>query len=246
MKMNILIPALVLSCLSSCNSVEENKTAVNDSVVNKSDTGSLVYGIDISKYQGDEIDFLDKKKDSLVFVICKATEGIDLVDPDFSNNWKMIEEKGFTRGAYHFYHCDDDTLLQAQNFLSVLDSFSKNDLPPIVDFEETGAAGCAASGIQKNLLAFLRQVEKKSGRIPMVYTDNNTADHYLTDPAFSRYALYIANYTKSGSPLIPGLWKTQSWTIWQKTDSLKLSGSYNDFDMFNGSREDFKNFISSH
>lgn len=36
----------------------------------------FVYGIDISKYQGDEVAFLDKQKDSLSFIICKATEGI--------------------------------------------------------------------------------------------------------------------------------------------------------------------------
>ena len=63
----------------------------------------FVYGIDVSDFQGDEVDFLDKQKDSLSFVICKATEGITYTDPEFQNNWKTIPEKGFIRGAYHFY-----------------------------------------------------------------------------------------------------------------------------------------------
>jgi lysozyme len=205
-----------------------------------------IYGIDISKYQGDEIDFLEDNKDSLSFVVCKATEGINLTDPDFSNNWKMIKEKGFIRGAYHFYHCGGDTILQARNFLSALDSLAVTDLPPIIDFEEAGVNGCPPSGVQTNLLGFLRQVEKKSGRIPIIYTDNNTANNHLTDPVFAKYPLYIADYSKSQSPIVPNLWKVQNWAIWQKTDSLKLDGNYYDFDVYNGHMMDLKNFIKTH
>src|SRR5688572_591209 len=135
MKVNILIRALILSWLLSCNSVEENKTTVNDSVVTKSDPGSLIYGLDISNYQGDEIDFLNKKKDSLFFVICKATEGLTVTDSTFDRNWKAIQGKGFIKGAYHFYHCTDDPVRQAEYFSSVIGPLSKDDFPPVIDFE---------------------------------------------------------------------------------------------------------------
>jgi lysozyme len=61
-----------------------------------------VCGIDISKFQGNEINQLNKQTDQLTFIICKATEGITYTDPDFKTNWPMIQSKGYVRGAYHF------------------------------------------------------------------------------------------------------------------------------------------------
>lgn len=226
-----------LLALSSCNSPGDN---------NKNNNVSFAYGIDISKYQGDEIDFLNKNKDSLSFVICKATEGISIIDPDFRNNWTMIKTKGFIRGAYHFYHCSDSIVSQSQNFLSALDALEPSDLPPIIDFEEAGTMDCPRSEVQKNLLAFLTLIEKETGRIPMIYTDDNTAMEFISDTAFAKYPLYIADYSKSPSPLLPDIWKPRGWAIWQKTDSLKLAGSYDDFDMYNGNLSDLKNFIRDH
>ena len=51
---------------------------------------SVARGIDISKYQGDEVAMLNKHKDALSFIICKATEGVTFTDPDFIMNWKLI------------------------------------------------------------------------------------------------------------------------------------------------------------
>ena len=148
-------------------------------------TLGLVYGIDISKFQGDEIDFITRKQDTLTFVICKATEGLTIIDPDFKNNWTNITQKGFIRGAYHFYHCGDDPVKQAAHFLSAVDSFSRTDFPPIVDFEETSiASNCPTAQVQKNLLIFLNQLEQKTGRKPVIYTDNNIGSRYLANALF--------------------------------------------------------------
>lgn len=243
MKRNILMHVITLFLLS-CHSPESDKNTNNTAGNGK--TFPSVYGIDISKYQGDEVDVLTRNKDSLVFVICKATEGVNLIDPDFRSNWQMIKQKGFIRGAYHFYHCGDDTILQSQHFLSALDSLSDTDFSPIIDVEETGTNDCPPAVVQENLLGFIRQVEKGTGRIPMIYTDNNTAGRFITDPAFSRYPLYIADYVSAAQPAVPVIWATQEWTIWQKTDSLKLDGEYNDFDIYNGPVSNLKKFITTH
>ncbi len=201
-----------------------------------------VFGIDISRYQGNEINFLNKQVDKLSFIICKATEGITYTDSSFKTNWPAIQAKGYVRGAYHFYHCNDDPSKQVANYLGVMGAFSDTDFPPIVDFEESSIdAGVNKASIQPNLLQFLTLLEQKTGRKPLIYTDNNTANAYLTDPSFAGYALWIANYNSTLK--IPNVWK--NWTIWQQSQSYKLNGQLNDYDVFNGDSNAFSNFIQS-
>jgi lysozyme len=207
-------------------------------------TLAQAYGIDISKYQGDEIDFIDKKQDTLAFVICKATEGVTMIDPDFKNNWAVITKKGFTRGAYHFYHCGDDPIKQADHFLSAVDSFSSADFPPIIDFEETSIdKTCAVNTIQSNLLVFLKEIKKRTNRTPIIYTDNNIGGRYLENQAFSEYPLFIADYQNGNTPRLPGAWKNQKWAIWQKSESYVIHSTTDDFDIFNGTIHELNKFI---
>ncbi|MEL6132446.1 MAG: GH25 family lysozyme [Bacteroidota bacterium] len=55
--------------------------------------GTHLVGIDISKFQGDEIQTLNSQKDSLSFIFCKATGGETYVDPKFKTNWQTINER---------------------------------------------------------------------------------------------------------------------------------------------------------
>lgn len=207
---------------------------------------ALANGIDLSHYQGDEVDYLNKKSDQLSFVICKATEGLKYTDPDFKNNWDMIKNKGFTRGAYHFYHCADSPEKQAQFFLTVIGNITTADFPPIVDFEENSIdKSCKKSDIQKNLLIFLQLLKKETGRQPIIYTDLNTGNAYLNDETLSSYPLWIANYNGEASPTQPSVWKNKRWTLWQKTSSYKLGDNVNDFDIYNGNLIEFRTFIAN-
>jgi lysozyme len=258
MKQFILFAAITFFC--SCITEEQDEktsssdttTAVSNDTTSKAlittppAAGGLVCGIDISKYQGDEIDFLNKKQDTLTFVICKATQGLTITDPDFNNNWKTITNKGFIRGAYHFYQCADDPVKQAQFFLSVVDSFSKQGFAPIIDVEESSmSANCSASQIQNNLLVFLKQIEQRTGRKPIIYTDNNTGNRYLANAAFASYPLFIADYNNTASPALPGAWKSKQWHLWQKSESYKILSTQDDFDVFNGGLQELQIFISS-
>lgn len=207
-------------------------------------TDLTISGIDISHFQGDEIDYLNKKGSQLDFVICKATEGLTYTDPDFATNWKLIQQQGFVRGAYHFYHCADDPVKQANYFLTTVGTISKTDFPLIVDFEENSIdQGCSKSTIQKNLLQFLSILEQKTGRKPILYTDTNIGNSQINESVFSNYCLWIADYNPVTTPSVPTVWKTKSWTIWQKTQSYSLDSYTNDFDVFNGNYSDFVKMI---
>lgn len=226
-------------------------TAVTDTVNKntakvKGDEAPFLYGVDISSYQGDEIDFLNKQQDTLSFVICRATLGITVTDADFANNWKMIPEKGFVRGAYHVYECDDDPNKQVQHFLEVLGTLAPGDLPPILDFEQAGLAGVTdKQKIQSDLLTFLSAVEAATGRTPLIYVSPDFANEYLADPAFAKYPLYVADYDGLNQPVMPSTWKSSQWTLWQKTDSAEVNSNLNDFDLFNGNLQALKSFTGA-
>lgn len=193
------------------------------------------FGIDISQFQGDEISFLNSKTDELAFVICKATEGITYTDPDFARNWKTIGEKGFIRGAYHFYRSKDDPTKQAEHFIHAINDLKKKNLPPIVDFEGAGIdKSQSVEVVQKGLLQFLVLVEKDLDRVPIIYVDRPIGNKYLNDPVFSKYPLWIADYTKNEKPNLPATWAKEGWTFWQKSSSHLIDAKKNDFDQFNG------------
>lgn len=240
---------ILLFCICPSCTTKNKDTAITGLTGKVSQTfrDTSVTGIDISKFQGDEIDFITKKKDTLSFIICKATEGCTEKDPDFKNNWKMIREKGFTRGAYHFYHCGDAPNLQAEHFLSVLEPVLISDFPPIIDFEEKSIDGNDEKiNIQKNLLLFLKLIAQKTKRTPIIYTDKYTADAYLNDPQFATYDLWIAYYHPDATgPLLPAIWEKKKWLIWQKNNHYKISHTANDFDIFNGNQADLRRYIDS-
>jgi len=265
MKLHItLFIALAIALNFSCESNQKNNTnetigkenyvgsiSTNDtldsSTAKDKKTSAFVYGIDISKYQGEEVDFLDKQKDSLSFIICKATEGITYTDPEFKNNWATIPQKGFIRGAYHFYRSNDNPESQVDNFFKVVGTFKKTDLPPIVDFEEGGIdKSQSIELIQSNLLIFLNELEKKSNRKPIIYTDLSSGNKYLSDSKFSEYPLWIANYNGKASPNLPATWKKTKWLFWQKNSSYKIGSIQNDFDVFNGDSSELLEFIKTH
>lgn len=220
-----------------------------NSIESQSNAGTkAAYGIDISEYQGGLIDFLNNKTDSLDFIICKATEGVTIQDTAFNSNWNLIKSKGFIPGCYHFYHCQDNITLQADNYLNAVKSFASDDMPPIVDFEENSvSANCTTADIQTGLLNFLDTLMKRTGRKPIVYTNPNTADMYLKDSRFSNYALWVADPTEAKNPLVPSVWKSNGWTIWQKSwKYAAVVKDTSDFDVFNGDRDSLKKFIETY
>jgi lysozyme len=66
-----------------------------------------IHGIDVS-HHNNKIDWHRVKnsiedKVDISFCFIKATEGEDLKDQDFGNNWREAKKTGLMRGAYHFY-----------------------------------------------------------------------------------------------------------------------------------------------
>lgn len=207
-----------------------------------------VYGLDISLNQATEIDKLSPAANGLAFIICKATDGVGYIDPDFANNWSKAAQNGFIRGAYHFYRCADDPTVQAKKFVKAVGSLSAGDLPPAIDIEEAGLAKCPEDydKVRTSVLIWLTTVETATGRKPLIYTDVSTATTYLNDSEFASYPLYIADYGVSEPTIADTVWANTGWVFWQKSGSYLIGKTENDYDAFNGDMDALRSFIANH
>jgi lysozyme len=236
-KITFLLICLAFCQLSSCEPGKKCKEPCPPKCKQQ-----VAYGIDISHYQGNELDFVARKRDSLSFVICKATEGKTFVDPKFKSNWELLKKKKFIRGAYHYFRCEDQPEAQANLYINTVGELGLSDLPPIVDVEVVDQC-TSHTEIQNRLLAFLEILKKRTRRIPMIYVDPSFANEYLRDRRFAKYPLWVADWTSAAKPSLPSTWRTAGWTLWQKTNEYDIHSTKTDFDCFNGNVEELKQFI---
>ncbi len=192
---------------------------------------SIEAGIDVAWPQGARYNW-EQWKDKIEFGMCKATEGLTIRDPDFTDNWNGMWEldRLMPRFAYHYFHAQDDPELQAEFFVSTVKA---DGLLPgdnlVMDIEATQQNGTndnlPAATVAAYAVEFLHHV---NGVAPehrvLVYTN----------PAFAlagncagmgAWYLWIAHYGVP-KPEVPPPWK--EWTFWQHGDSPV------DTDEFNG------------
>jgi GH25 family lysozyme M1 (1,4-beta-N-acetylmuramidase) len=204
------------------------------------DSAQYFYGVDISKWNGDASMQIDPT-DNISFIICKATQGTSEIDIDFIKNWKIIREKKCILGAYHFYNTYQDPIKQAQHYWKTIAGEGKTDMIPIVDIEQLSLpknGRVKPVKLQNDLVKFLNYIEYVSGRIPMIYTAPSFANKYLANTLFSKYPLWVAEYTKAKEIKIPVAWKEKGYKIWQKSNSYFVDSNIYDFDVFYGKKSD--------
>ncbi len=228
------------------NKMEGLKSEINDKYVvlnqqtseNINEAGGVFYGIDVSHWNGDVIAEISNESD-ISFVICKATQGKSYIDPEFKYNWQSIKQINKIRGAYHFYIYDVDPTSQAKHFCDVVGDLEITDLSLILDVEELSVPkGTIDKNKFKNdLITFLDFVEQRTKRIPILYTDYSFANQYLDDTRFSKYPLWLAEYSKADKPKIPNAWKDKGFFIWQKNNSFSIHSTKVDYDVFYGKIE---------
>ena len=237
---------VLLSCCS-CNTSKKEPKPTETKKVEISPPpkkeANPIYGIDISEWQGDIINSLTPTQDSLVFVFCKASQGVGFTDPRFKENWTAIKQKGFIRGAYHFYMTKDNPIQQAEHFASLMKDIQATDIAPVIDFEGGGIEqGETPEAVQTSLKTFIQRLESLLSRKPIIYTNIPTANKYLS-AEFSEYALWIADYEEKIKPNLPVIWEAKDWTFWQKSPNHEIGSEKVDLDVFNGTITDLRDFI---
>jgi lysozyme len=168
-------------------------------------------GVDVSEYQG-RVDWGKVREEGYTFAFVKATEGKDHVDAWFDENWAGAAVSGLTRGAYHFYLFGRTGMEQAENFMSVVPA-DPAALPPVVDVEMGGSNGNApdVEAVRSELGAFIDELEKRYGRVPIIYTNQVTYTRLIMG-YFPRCPIWMA--APDGAPVLED---GRAWAFWQYT-----------------------------
>jgi lysozyme len=236
-----------------------------DDIAHRPRTGYL-FGIDVSHYTNPDLDFRVLKQQGIDWVYIKATQGKSFKDGNFSKFWGTLgaldRSRAVYRGAYHFLVPGIDGKEQADRFLAYINlhgGLRNDDLPPCVDLEMTSESHDGwqvydPDSIVDVTLAWLKRIEEKTGRKPMVYTlkswwSSVTKRHGAKANAFARlsdYKIWIADASLNDRlNEKPAVILNREWDLWQFSSTSRLTDGYPsdlslDVSVFKGTIEDFR------
>ena len=195
------------------------------------------FGVDVSHYQG-KIDWTKMHTIynlyPINFAFIRSTMGTSSIDETFEDNWEGAKENNILRGAYHFYRPDENSTLQAQNFIAKV-KLKNGDLPPVLDIEtlpKTQSMDRLVEGIKN----WCKIVEEHYDVKPIIYTSDKYFEDYLQNH-FEGYIIWIANYN---------FWVQEMkghWDFWQFTEKATIDGVKRykvDVNIYNGTVDDLE------
>ncbi|MGR3760548.1 glycoside hydrolase family 25 protein [Roseobacteraceae bacterium NS-SX3] len=196
-----------------------------------------VHGIDVSRYQG-EVDWRRVKSAGVAFAYIKATEGGDVADPRFRQNWAGARRAGVARGAYHYFYFCRPAEEQARWFIRHVPRDSRA-LPHVLDMEwnhmsKTCTKRPDGAKVRAEARKFLDILERHYGRRPVVYT---TVDFYRDTGIGKLRGTEFWLRSVAGHPreIYPGA----PWRMWQYSGTGLVPGVAGKVDLnaFYGSPE---------
>ena len=219
-----------------------------------------IHGVDISKWQGDEIDWKTVGRSQIRFIVMKATQSTR-IDPEFLDNWRdcALKAPHIIRGAYHLIELDEPVEPQVRAFLGAVpgEGWPERCLPPFLDIE-TSKIDEIPDNPQVDLdkiLEFCRRVEHAIGIKPVLYMSPRGLRHLDGHTqGLEDYQLWHVEYVNGepSVPKVPDLW--EDWLFWQYTSSgddpstelVETGRSFGfesgglDLDLFNGTQDDLE------
>jgi GH25 family lysozyme M1 (1,4-beta-N-acetylmuramidase) len=200
--------------------------------------GETVYGIDVSKWQGD-INWPEVASGGVEYAFIRVSDGLNYFDEKFAQNWEGARANGILRGSYQFFRSDEDPVAQANLLLDTMGPLEPGDLPPVIDVESTD--GQSPATIAANVGIWIDHVENALGVQPIIYSGKYFWQDNVQSDAFSEYPLWIPNWGVS-CPNIQTQWS--EWSFWQISDNGSIPGISGDVDedLFNGNIDDLYAF----
>ena len=204
----------------------------------------ILNGIDIASYQKD----MNISKVTADFVIVKATQGTDYTNPYFSTQAKATVDAGKKLGVYHFIDVssgEGSMAQQAQYFVNAVKSYIGQAVL-VLDWENTTGSEALRKG-PSYAKQFLDEVYRLTGVRALIYMSQGVTSTYdWSSVAAAGYKLWVASYpykymngtgyVSNPTPISTNYGAWSSPTIWQYSDSTKVSGYSNgvDVDAFYG------------
>jgi lysozyme len=192
-----------------------------------------VYGIDVSHYscpiQWNVVKASNTNGIRIHFAYMRATRGTRLVDYLFQENWQNAKAAGMPRGAYHFFHFNENAEDQADFFLRAV-KMEKGDLPPVLDIEHdkiNNDRKMDKEQILQGIANWLSKVEDATGVTPVIYTNLDYYKNYIAG-RFRRYPVWIARYNEQTPPRLSD---GRQWWFWQFSEKARIDGICEKVDM---------------
>lgn len=207
-------------------------------------SGNHAQGIDVSHWQG-TIDWDKVCSSGKSFVFMKGSQGTSRVDPNFKINAAGAKAAGLLIGPYHFLDATTPSAArqEAQHFYAaLLTAGVEFDLPPVMDYE-SNPGRLSKQAINEIAKSFLVEIERLTGRMPIIYTGNSFAGQF--DAGLGRYPLWVARYSNQAPYDVPG-WNT--WSFWQYSDTGSIPGITGNVDLneFSGTVKELQRFCQIH
>lgn len=185
-------------------------------------------GLDLSQWQGYNIDFNKVKAAGINFVILRAGFGkyISQKDPTFEGNYKRAKAAGLNVGAYWYSYAGSDPHMtnaqgeaDARQEAEVFKQAIKGktfEMPLYFDLEEKaqfnrGAAYCS------RITEIFNGVLEKAGYFAGLYISRAPLQQYVTASTASKYTLWIAEYNSKCN-------YGGGFDMWQNTSTFRVNG----------------------
>ena len=218
--------------------LEQLKNRIKDSIASIQDGERLANAIVDLSHWDRNIDFKLAKKDGIVGIIHKATQGVEYVDPEYTKRRKTAEEEEILWGAYHF-GVGENGKDQAEHFLETIGDSSGVLLALDIEENKDGK-----NITPKQAEDFINRVYVVTGRLPLIYGNAYFLKDFST-PTLTECPLWLAKW--GAEPTLPIGWK--KWTLWQYTDGQTGAKPHEvegigscDRNKFNGTLEELKDF----
>lgn len=195
----------------------------------------MLYGCDISKWQGISGMNTAMYPENCEFVIVKATEGVTIHDPAFTHNMQNAMYHNKLVGCYHYARPDLNSPEKEAEFFynAVREYIGKAIL--VLDWE----MNIAASYPQTWAISFLNWIWNNTGVKPFIYTSAAGLDYIPV--VLDVFPLWVAEYTG-----VPFLFKYTGGKI--KASEKAIIHQYTskplDLDAFKGTREEWEKYAS--
>ena len=155
-----------------------------------------VLGLDVNRYRVG-VPIKQAKSQGVRFLIAKATEGLTWVDPTYEDYKLEAQNRNLPFGSYMYWRVVYDAAKSAAHYVKTM---GDTEFPPIVDVERylnriygTNIPLRPISVNRNHLRITLNEVERLSGRRPMIYTNFASWRTIMgDDPILREYPIWLA------------------------------------------------------
>lgn len=179
----------------------------------------MIHGIDVSQWQGGNIDFNKVKAAGINFVIIRAGYGkhISQKDPQFESNYARAKAAGLNVGAYWYSYANSVADAKAEAATCIKAIAGKTfEYPIFFDLEERSQFNKGRDFCSSLVTAFCGELEK-AGYFAGLYISRSPLEQYISRDVAKKYTLWVAEY---GGKLN----YSSDYGIWQNSSTWRVNG----------------------